>query len=267
MIRASLCLLLTAAALAAADKPNRDILELQREMAQLDQKIGAMQQALEARLTAMTAQIQTVADAAAQINTNAAALQKSIAQVAQDQDRKLVPAIAQQGTRLDQFGGTLSTMQQALADLTASVNHLQTQVVDVGNAVKVISSPAAAPPKPPAADLLHAAQADRLGNKNDLAVQEYSEFLTLYPDAPEADIAQFELGLTHRASDDHEAAIRDFDTLAARYAESKKLPEALYLKSKSLQALKRAAAARAACADLRKKFPTSEFVRQCPVRP
>jgi TolA-binding protein len=257
MIRASLCLILTAAALAAADKPNREMLELQREMAQLDQKIGAVQQALEARLTAM----------AAQINANSDALQKFLAQVAQDQDRKLVPAIAQQGTRLDQFGGTLSTMQQALADLTASVNHLQTQVVDVGNAVKVISSPAAAPPKPPAADLLHAAQADRLGNKNDLAVQEYSEFLTLYPDAPEADLAQFELGLTHRATDDHEAAIRDFDTLAAKYAESKKLPEALYLKSKSLLSLKRAAAARAACADLRKKFPTSEFVKQCPVRP
>jgi len=46
MIRASLCILLAAAALAAADKPNRDILELQREMAQLDQKITAMQQAL-----------------------------------------------------------------------------------------------------------------------------------------------------------------------------------------------------------------------------
>jgi len=266
MIRVTFCLFLTAAALAAADKPNREILELQREIAQLDQKVGAMQQALEARLTAMTAQIQTVADAAAQINANAAALQKSIAQVAQDQDRKPAPAIAQQGTRLDQFGSTLSTMQQALGDLTASVNHLQTQVVDVGNAVKVIQNPVA-PPKPPAADLLHSAQADRLGNKNDLAVQEYSEFLKLYPDAPEADIALFELGLTHRAMNDDESAIRDFDTLAAHYAESKKLPEALYLKSKSLQSLKRLAAARATCAELRKKFPASEFVRQCPVKP
>jgi len=266
MIRASLCLLLTAAALAAADKPNRDILELQREMAQLDQKIGAMQQALEVRLTAMATQIQTVADAAAQINANSAALQKSLAQVAQDQNGKLVPAIAQQGTRLDQFGSTLTNMQQALADLTVSVNHLQTQVVDVGNAVKVISSPAAAPPKPPAADLLHAAQSDRLGNKNDLAVQGYTDFLTAYPDSPEADTAQFELGLTHRAMKDHEAAVRDFDALVAKYGESKKVPEALYLKSKSLQSLNHPAAARAACADLRKKFPSSEFVRQCPVR-
>jgi TolA-binding protein len=263
MIRTTFCLILVAAALAAADKPNRDILELQREMAQLDQKIGAMQQALEARLTAMTAQIQTVADAAAQINANAAAVQKSLAQIAQNQDR----TIAQQATRLDQFGTTLSTMQQAVADLTASVNHLQTQVLDVGNAVKVISGPAAAPPKPPAADLLHSAQADRLGNKNDLAAQEYSDFLKFYADAPEADTALFELALTHRAMNDHDSAIRDFNTLAAKYPESKKLPEALYLKSKSLQTLKYPADARAACSDLRKKFPTSEFVKQCPVRP
>jgi len=215
----------------------------------------------------MTAQIQTVADAAAQINANSAALQKSIAQVSQDLDRKVVPAIAQQGTRLDQFASTLSTLQQAGADLTAAVNHLQTQVVDVENAVNVISSPAAAPPKPPAADLLHAAQSDRLGNKNELAVQGYTDFLAAYPDAPEADTAQFELGLTHRAMKDHEAAVRDFDALLSKYAESKKVPEALYLKSKSLQALNHPAAARAACADLRKKFPASEFVRQCPVRP
>jgi TolA-binding protein len=263
MIRASLCLILTAAALVAADKPNRDILELQREMAQLDQKISAMQQALEARLAAMTAQIQTVADAAAQINAGSAALQKSIAGIAQNQDR----SIAQQGTRLDGVASTISTMQQAVADLTASVNHLQTQVVDVGNAVKVISSPAAAPPKPPAADLLHSAQADRLGNKNDLAVQEYSEFLKLYPDAPEADTALFELALTHRAMDDHNSAIRAFNTLAEKYPESKKLPEALYLKSKSLRTLKYPADARAACVALHKKFPTSEFAKQCPVRP
>ena len=105
-----------------------------------------------------------------------AGLQKGLAQLAQDQDRKIVPLVAEQGTRVEQANGTLTTMQQALGDLTTAINRLQTQVVDLGNAVKVIQSPPVAPKPPSAEELLKSAQADRLGGKYDLAVQEYSEF-------------------------------------------------------------------------------------------
>ena len=65
-------------------------------------------------------------------------MQKGLEQLAQDQDRKIVPLVASQGSRVEQMTGTLSTMQQALADLTTAINRLQTQIVDVGNAVKVM---------------------------------------------------------------------------------------------------------------------------------
>lgn len=263
MKRAILCLFLAAAVL-PAQKPSREIQELQRDVAQLQDMVKTMQQALEARLTAMSTQIDTVGGAVAQVNANAGALQKAIAQVAQDQERKVVPAISEQGTRLDQFGATLTTMQQAVADLTSAVNRLQTQIVDVGNAVKVMQSPAA-PPRPPAADLLKSAEADKLGGKYDLAVQGYVDYLKYYSDTPEADSALFELGMTHYAMKDFESAIRDYDALASKYPDSKKLPEALFYKAKSLQAMNRAADYRAACQDLRKRYPTSDFVRQCPV--
>jgi TolA-binding protein len=257
MMRAPVCLFIAVAALAAADKPSREIQELQRDVAQLDQTVKTLQQALEARLTAMTTQI-------TQIGANADALQKSVAQIAQDQDRKLVPAISGQGTRIDQYGATLSTMQQAIADLTTAVNRLQTQVVDVGNAVKIIQIPTT-PPKPAAADLLQSASGDQLGGKYDLAVQEYSDYLKYYADSPEADIALFGLGMTHYAMKDFASAVRDYDALVAKYTESKKLPEALLYKSKSLTALKRVAESRAVCQDLRKRFPASDSARQCPV--
>jgi len=264
MMRAAVCLLLACAALPAADKPNRDIQELQRDVAQLQESLKTMQQALEARLTAMTAQIETVAGAVAQVNANSGAVQKALTQVSQDLETKIGPAIATQGTRLDQAGATLSTMQQAVSDLTTAVNRLQTQVIDVGNAVKVIQSPAT-PPKPSGADLLKAAEADKLGGKYDLAVQDYVDFLKYYADTPEADVALFGLGMTHYAMQDFESALRDYDALAAKYPDSKRLPEAIFYKSKSLQSLKRAADARAACQDLRKRYPASEFVKQCPV--
>jgi TolA-binding protein len=264
MIRATLCVLAAAATLAAADKPSREVQELQRDVAQLQDMVKAMQQALEARLTAMSGQIDSVGAAAAQVNANAGALQKAIAQVAQDQERKIVPAIAEQGTRLDQFGSTIATMQQAIGDLTTAVNRVQTQLVDVANIVRAMQSPAA-PPKPPAADLLKSAQADRLGSKYELAVQEYSDFLKYYSDTAEADTALFELGMTHMDMKDFNAALRDFDTFAAQRKDSKRLPEVLFYRAKSLELLNRGVESRAACQDLRKRFPSNDLAKQCPV--
>jgi TolA-binding protein len=255
--RPLVCIVLFVGALHAADKPNRDILELQREVAQLGTVLDNLQKSFDARFTALSAQIQTVGE-------SAAALQKGLAQISQDQDRKIVPLVAEQGTRLEQANGVLTTMQQAVGDLTTAINRLQTQVVDLGNAVKVIQSPPAAP-KPSAEELLKSAQTDRLGGKYDLAVQEYLEFLKNYSDSAEADVALFELGMTNYAMKNFAAALEDYGALAEKYPDSKRVPEALFYKSKSLASMGRSADARAACLDLRKRFPTNDFAKQCAV--
>ena len=248
-----------AAALGAADKPNREVQELQRDVAQLQEQVKTLQQALEARITAATAQVQAATEATARVDAGVAGLQKAVGEL----DRKVVPLIAAQGSRVDQLAGTLSTLQQSLTDLTTAINHLQTQVADVGNAVKIIQSPA---PKPPGAEeLLRTAESDRLGGKPELALQEYAEFLKQYGDSPFADGAKYQVGMLHFAQKDMEAAAKDFDTLAQQYPKSPRVPEALLYKAKSLQALNRPAEARAACQKLRQKFPSHELAKQCVV--
>jgi TolA-binding protein len=265
MLRSSAVFLLLAVAAAhAADKPNRDMLELQREVAQLQDVVTKLQQSLEARFTTLAAQVQATGDATAQVNAGIAGVQKGIAQIAQDQDRKVLPVVAAQGTRLDQLAAALATIQQALADQTTAINRLQTQMVDLGNAVKVIQYPPA-PPKPSAEELMKGADADKLGGKYDLAAQGYSDFLKYYGDTPQADVALFELGMAHYAMKNYELAVADYDALAQKYADSKRLPEGLFYKWKSLQELRRTADARAACLDLRKRFPANDFAKQCVV--
>ena len=111
------CIIFFVGALHAADKPNRDILELQREVAQLGTVLDNLQKAFDARFTSLAAQIQTIGE-------SAAGLQKGLAQISQDQDRKIVPLVAEQGTRLEQANGALTTMQQAVGDLTTAINRL-----------------------------------------------------------------------------------------------------------------------------------------------
>jgi TolA-binding protein len=256
-----------ATALPAADKPSREIQELQRDVAQLQETIKALQQGIEGRFTAMGAQMQGVVEAAGKVNSTVASLQKGLDQIAQDQSRNIVPVVTAQGGRVEQMSGALNTMQQALADLTAAINKLQTQMVDIGNAVKLMQPQVAAPgtEKPPigAADLINNAEGDRMGGKTDLALQEYGQYLQWYGDTPMAGVAQFQIGMLHYGMKDYEAAIKDFDALVQKYPTFTKVPDALFYKRKSLQALGKTAEAGAVCQELRKNYASSDFAKQC----
>jgi TolA-binding protein len=222
-------------------------------MAQLQEEVKTLRQALEQRVDAATTQMKSMTEAMAKLNSGVAALE--------EQERKVVPLLAAQGTRVEQVSSTLTTMQQAFADLTANITRLQTQLVDLGNAVKVATTPA---PRPPSAEeALKSAEADRLGAKYELAAQGYADFLRSYSDAPQADVAQFQLGMVHYQMKDLEAAVTDFSAVAQKYPKSPRAPDALFYKSKILLELKRPSEAASACLELRRKSPRSDYARQC----
>jgi TolA-binding protein len=257
MLQRVLTIAAIASAALLAQKPSREIQELQRDVAQLSEEVRTLKQSLDQRVTAVSTQMETMTKSIAQLNDAAAAVRKGV----DDQDRKLTPLIAAQGTRVDQMASSFTTMQQALADLTTAINRVQTQIVDLGNAVKIIAAPA---PKPPSAEeLLKSADADRLGGKFELAAQGYADFLRSYADSPQADLAQFQLGMVHAQLKDMESAAKDFDAVVQNYPKSAKLPEALFYKAKALEALSRKPEAAAACQDLRRRFPRNDFARQC----
>jgi TolA-binding protein len=249
--------LIAPAALFAADKPNPQLQELQRDVAQLQDEVRQLKQALEQKIAASTSQLETMTKSFSELHSTVAAVQKTV----EDRTRELSPMLAAQGSKVDAVNSALATMQQAFSDLTASVNRMQTQMTDLSNSVKVIATPA---PKPPSAEeLLKSAEADRLGAKYDLAAQEYGDFLKSFADSPMADVAQFQLGMVHYQVKDMESAVKDFDAVVKNYPKSQKLPESLFYKAKALQAMERAPDATAACAELKRRFPRNEFASQC----
>jgi TolA-binding protein len=258
--RIGIALLITAAVAAAADKPSLDnqIKELQRDVAQLQEMVKTLQGTLEQRVAAVTAQVQGVEASVEKVNASVATIAKGISQVG--------PVVEAQGGRIERANESLNTVQQAVADLTAAVNRMQTQMVDVNNALKVLATPPVAPPgsdKPAAADLINNAQGDQSGGKAQLALQEYGDYLKYYADTPMANVAQFQIGYLHYQLKEYDAAIEAFDTLAQKYPESTKVPDALLLKRKSLQAQGKTAEAAAACKELRERFAGSEQAKQC----
>src|SRR6266536_1316733 len=266
--RTTCCILLGATALLAADKPNRDIQELQRDVAQLQEIVKGLQRSLEERISTLGTQVQGAADAAGKAGLAVANVQKSLERVAQDQETKLAPATATLGTRLEQVSGAINTMQQAISDLTLVVNQLQSQIGDLSNLVKVIQQPVVPPPASgppmPATVLWQNAERDRTSGKYELALQGYADYLKWFANAPQAAGAQFQTGVTHFMLKDYDNALKDFDAVVERYPKSSKVPEALFYKGKTLAALGRASEAAETYRKLRSRFPSHSLARQIP---
>jgi TolA-binding protein len=261
--RIGIALLTIAGAAAAADKPNLDnqIKELQRDVAQLQEMVKTLQASFEQRVAAVASQVQGVEASVEKVNTSVAMVAKGVEQVGQ-----VGPVVAAQGRRIEQANEALNTVQQAVADLTAAVNRMQTQMVDVNNSVKALAATPVPPPgsdKPSAADLINNAQGDQSGGKWQLALAEYGDYLKYYGDTPMANVAQFQIGVLHYQLKEYDRAVEAFDVLVQKYPESTKAPDALLLKRKSLQALGKAAEAAAVCQELRQRFAGSEQAKQC----
>lgn len=259
-------ILAAAPALYSADKPNREIQEMQRDVAQLQELVKNLQRSIEERMATLGTQVQGAADAAGKATAAAGSVQSRVDQLAREQEQKLAAPVATLGTRMDQVTGTMGTMQHAMTDLTAVITKLETKIEDLAMAVKVLQSP----PKPPeptgpsmsATDLLTNADRDKTSGKLDLALQGYADYLKWYGNTPRAADAQYFIGSIHYSQKDYDAALKDFDTLLETYPKSSRVPEALFYQGRSLAALGRTSDAAESYKELKRRFPNHALTRQ-----
>jgi TolA-binding protein len=193
-------------------------------------------------------------------------VQKTL-QKQQDQQTRTLDALAALGSQMQSISDQLSTTRQAVSDLTAAVNHIATQLNDLTNAVK--SAQAATPasggtaqPAISATDLLASAEGDRLSGKLDLALQEYSDYVTKFGTSPQASDAQYYVGSIHYSRQEWDDAVMAFNALVENYPDSKRMPETLYYSADSLAQLGRWQEANVTLKDLRKRFPDSPLAKQ-----
>jgi TolA-binding protein len=266
-----LCVLVAAPALSGADKTTDTMLELLRDVGGLQEQIKALQKSLETKLADLgqtsADQARAAADQAAK--TTAALgdrLQKSIADQ-QDRQTKTLDAAAGLEAKLQTVSGDLSTMREALNDLTASMSRLTTQVSDLSAAVKALPAPkvdasnAAALPALSATDLWNSAEGDYLGGKLDLAMTEYTEYVSKFGSTAQAPDAQYRIAWIHYSTQDWDDAAKAFDLLLTTYPDSKKVPEALYYKGDCLGKLGRWPEAAETEKNLRQRFPNDPFAK------
>jgi tol-pal system protein YbgF len=254
---------------------SREMLELQRDVAQLLEQVRALQQSQNEKMAGLVVLVQQAVDAANKTNTVVALLQSSLQQSVKDQQKSVVEPVVGVGAKIDQMSTDFQALRESVADIASQVGKLQSQMVDIGNAVRTIQTPAAAPPGPgggpgspqaaggippvPAETLYQNAMRDRSGGKDDLALQEFSDYLKYYGNLDLAPNAQFYVAELHLKQNDLDDALREFDMVLERYPDNNKTPDALYMKGATLVKMGKRTQGKQEFCELVKRFPTTDL--------
>jgi TolA-binding protein len=254
---------------------SKEIMELQRDVALLQDQVKQLQQSQDRQLSAMTELVRQALEAANRANTSIAVMQSSFQDSVKAQKNDVVTPVVGLSTRMDSLSNDFHTVQQAVGDLTSSVQKVQQQLTDIGNAVKVLQAPAPPPPGPTSsgagssdtpplsASVLYAnARNDHSGGKLDLALQEYSDYLKYYGNTDYAPNAQFFIGTIHFSQGNYDQALNDFDTVTEKYPDNSKTAEALYEKGLTLLKMSRRTDAYAEFKETIQRFPQSSVAPQ-----
>jgi tol-pal system protein YbgF len=257
----------------AADK---DLIELQRQVAVLSDQVrtlqaavGTLQSAFDQKIGAQGILLQQALDGVNQIRSDSALASKTMADQLNQQEQKVAVPVAALNAKIDQMIGSFSTAQENIGDMSSRMGRLEQQIVDLANAVKAIQASSLPPPSgsqtpggpPPgitAQGLYDDATRDQLSGKFDLALQEFTNYLKYFADTEKAATAQFQIGeiLFQQGNADH--AIEAFDAVISQYPKSSKAPDALYEKARALKKEGQRAEATQALRDVVRLYPDSD---------
>ena len=241
---------------------NKDIVALQRDVADVTRRLEAFQKNQGERMDALGALLKQAAEANHALSMELrvmqqnlqASMQKSIA----EQQRGVSEPMAAVRSAVDTLGQDTVAIRSDLAALNTKVGKIETMLTDIQAAVRTLNAPPAAPP-PSASDaantLFSSAERDFLGGRNDLALEAYKQFWQLYPTSPNAAPALLKIGQIYDRVMQYKDARDAFDTILERFPDSTTTPEAAFWKAEMLNKENDFAAAATEYENFAAKYP------------
>ena len=240
---------LTLIASALSFGASKEIVELQRDVALLQDKMDTMQRDLDTKLGALTAMLQAVQDNSAKSN---ASLQDALSNGV---GKQLAP-VSGLSAKVDSMGDDVHALRDSLNDLSARLERMDAKMTDLKNQMQIIQNPPAAPgaagpgtapgtqpqagtPAGPPAGMTAEktytdARRDLQTGNTDLALQEFQQYLTYFPNTELAASAQYYIGEILFRRSDYTNAIPAFDAVLERYPENPKTADAHFMKGMAL---------------------------------
>jgi tol-pal system protein YbgF len=198
---------------------NKDIIELQTEVTQLQQQMTQMKQSFDERMGVMKNLLEQNTDVINKATAAVASLQSSIDRQQQDragQGDQLSGQIQSLNDTMDELKVRLTKLSKQLEDLQAAQQSMATQQTQAQQQAKEVA-------QAPAPDVLYNnALRDYNGGKNDLAVQEFSDYVKFYPDTDLAGNSYFYIAEIQYKAGDFKKAIASYDLVLQNFPSGNK---------------------------------------------
>lgn len=217
--------------IAPAYGANKDIVELQTQVTQLQQQMTQMKQSFDERMGVMRNLLEKNTDSANKVSAAIGELQASINK--QQQDR------SGQG---DQLSGQIQALNDTMDELKVRLTKLSKQLEDMQTAQQSMAAQQAqaqqqaqAIAQAPAPDVLYNnALRDYNGAKNDLAIQEFNDYIKFYPNTDLAGNAYFYLAEIQSKAGDYQKAVANYDLVVQNFPSGNKAAAAQLKKGYAL---------------------------------
>jgi tol-pal system protein YbgF len=231
-----------------------DILEIQRDVADLSEKIRVLQKSQDDKLEALRLLVQQAATASTQVTQDMAALQHSLTTslttTLNDEQGKISMAVAPLGSQMDALSQSVNALAQTVSQMNGRMGSLDSRVKDLSDKVSILNQPAAPPPAaaaPAAADpnaappgvtrlgLQQDAERDYAVGSYDLAAKEFANYIKYYPLDEYAPIAGYMMGMVYTQEKDYESAVSAFQKVIDTWPANNKSQDALFKKAMALE--------------------------------
>ena len=202
---------------------SKDMVQLQTQVQQLQEQMTAMQRSFDERMGVMKDLVQKDTDA---VNKVTAALDTLLTTLQKQQ--------TDSGAKNDQLSGQIQALNDTLDELKVRLAKVAKQLEDMQAAQQSIQAQQAtqqaqqqAQAQAPPPDVLYNnALRDYNGNKNDLATQEFSDYIKFYPNTDLAGNCYFYLGEIQFRQGSYPQAAQSYDQVLQNFPSGNKAASA-----------------------------------------
>ena len=218
-------------AVAPAWGANKEMIQLQTQVQQLQEQMTAMQRSFDERMGVMKNLVEHDTDAVNKLTGSITALQATLQKQQGDS-----------ATHVDQLAGQIQSLNDSLDELKARLGKVSKQLEDMQSSQQSqaaqqsaqVQQAAAATAAPPPDVLYNNALRDYNGNKNDLAIQEFSDYIKFYPNTDLAGNCYFYLGEIQFRGGNYQQAAQSYDQVLQNFPTGTKAASAQLKKGFSL---------------------------------
>ncbi len=226
-----------ASRLAAAADTKSQLITIQTQLQLMQDTMARMQQSFDERMGVMKDLLTQQTDNVNKMGATVQNLQKSLGQQTSDA-----------GSKVDQISGQVQALHDSVDELKARLAKVSKQLDDMQTAQQNISvptgiQPAGSTPPGAAANMPQAPPADQLyndglrdynANKNDLASQEFTQYLQVYGNTDLAGNAQFYVGEIAYRQGNFSGAVQAYNKVLDQYPGGNKTAAAQLKKAYAL---------------------------------